>query len=627
MASMGNQPLKTASIITLFTYKMSNMDRHGSTAGHGNKPEDIIVRDRDDDTANFQARIQANPSQYIKLHLLLRCKSCESNGGDCYVQRTLEHPYGDASARCARCRSSTCSLVKPRGVRARARVQSWLDYSRSIEMASSRDLDIPNPLQSGSTPRADEDRLLPTTPPSATPRPPTVIKVKVPSPSSPAASSSLSELSSTGPMTAPHSSTSTLPSSPPPARDGQGSHSKRSRTDTDSSVDGAAPSNPPAKAARLHATSTADTPSMTEDLTNQFQGKDHEFGRHILGLLVRHESILKTQGTALAAVEDLKQDLSRERKEKKVLVLDQSETRKNNATLVKEKTAAALLAKDKAAEMAWVKKERDEAKTTLLDINAQLKEALKREASLLEREKEREKEREREKTVKEATAAATKREKEAKDITIKGLEKRLAEEERQHNLAVKNADASRHSRNEAQDALAAIQADKDQLTRELEMMTANHENIAIDLEQTRASLERAQADSARLIDVKAELVTIRSELQRLSSANAQLSASAEAIEDLEKKLENMRNVAQDNLDDKNQMEVRLRDARAETVEWKQKGEELRKNYNVAVGNLLKSEMKVKELERDSKEIKREGNGEGQAEGSRAGREIIDMTGA
>jgi hypothetical protein len=424
-------------------------------------------------------------------------------------------------------------------------------------------------------------------------------------------------------MTPPHSSTSTLPSSCPIARDGQGSHSKRSRTDTDSSVDGAAPSNPPAKAARLDAASAPDTPSMTEELVDQFQGKDHEFGRHILGLLVRHESILKTQGTALAAVEDLKQDLSRERKEREVLILEQSETKKDNVALVKEKTAAALLAKDKAAEMAWVKKERDEAKTTLLDINAQLKEALKREASLLEREKERE----REKTVKEATAAATKREKEAKDITIKGLEKRLAEEERQHNLAVKNADASRHSRNEAQDALAAIQADKDQLTRELEMMTANHENIAIDLEQTRASLERAQADSARLIDVKAELVTVRSELQRLSSANAQLSASAEAIEDLEKKLENMRNVAQDNLDDKNQMEVRLRDARAETVEWKQKGEELRKNYNVAVGNLLKSEMKVKELERDSKEIKREGNGEGQAEGSRAGREIIDMTGA
>jgi hypothetical protein len=75
------------------------------------------------------------------------------------------------------------------------------------------------------------------------------------------------------------------------------------------------------------------------------------------------------------------------------------------------------------------------------------------------------------------------------------------------------------------------------------------------------------------------------------------------------------------------MEVRLRDARAETVEWKQKGEELRKNYNVAVGNLLKSEKKVKELERGNREVKREGNGEGQAEGSRAGREIIDMTGA
>jgi hypothetical protein len=354
---------------------------------------------------------------------------------------------------------------------------------------------------------------------------------------------------------------------------------------------------------------------MSEELADQFQGKDHEFGRHILGLLVRHESILKTQGTALAAVEDSKQDLSRERKEKDTLILQQSETMKDNVALVKEKTAAALLAKDKAAEMAWIKKERDEAKTMLVDIKSQLKEATKGEASALERETKRERERSEQKE----------REKEAKDITIKGLEKRLAEEERQHDLAVKNADASRHARNEAQNALAVIQANKDQLTRELETMTTNHENVTIDLEETRASLKRAQADAAELITVKAELVDARSEVHRLSAVNAQLSTSAEAIEDLDKKLENMRNVAQDNLDDKNHMEVRLRDARAEAVEWKQKGEEYRKNLNVAVGNLLKSEMKLKKFKRDNKEIKREGNGEGQAEGSRVKSEIIDMT--
>jgi hypothetical protein len=73
------------------------------------------------------------------------------------------------------------------------------------------------------------------------------------------------------------------------------------------------------------------------------------------------------------------------------------------------------------------------------------------------------------------------------------------------------------------------------------------------------------------------------------------------------------------------MEIQLGEARTEAREWKQKCEEYRKNYNVAVGNLLKSEKKVKELESGNREVKREGNGEGQAEGSRAGREIIDMT--
>jgi len=597
---MRNQPLKTASIITLLTYEMSNMDRHRSTAGHGNKPEDIIVRDRDDDTANFQARIQANPSQYIKLHLLLRCKSCESNGGDCYVQRTLEHPYGDASARCAGCRSSTCSLVKPRGVRARARVQSWLDYSRNIEMASSRDLHIPNPLQSGSTPRADEDRLLPTIPSSARPQPPTLIKLKVPPPSSPAASSSISELSSTGPMTPPHSGTSTLPSSPPPAKDGQGTHSKRSRTETDSSIDEPAPSNPPAKAARLDATSATNTPSMTEELANQFQGSDHEFGRDILGLLVRHKSILKTQGTALAAVEDLKQDLSRERKEKEAMRLQRLELDKKRG---EERTAAASLAKENEAELTRLKKERDTARRALADTQSKLLEVSRREARVFVTEKE------------------------ARQVAIQRLEDRLAKEERQHGLAVKNADASRHARNEAQNALAVIQTDKDQLTQELETMTTNHENVTMDLEETRASLHRAQTDAAALISVKAELLHAQSEAHRLLSVNAELSTSAEKIEKLKEKLENLGKVAQDRLDDKNQMEIQLGEARTEAREWKQKGEEYRKNYNVAVGNLHKSEIELKEFKRDNKDIKREGNGEGQAEGSRAEREIIDMTGA
>jgi DNA repair exonuclease SbcCD ATPase subunit len=250
-----------------------------------------------------------------------------------------------------------------------------------------------------------------------------------------------------------------------------------------------------------------------------------------------------------------------------------------------------------------------EARTTLLDVKSQLKEALKREASLLEREKERE----REKTVeKEATAAATKREKEVKDITIKGLEKRLAEEERQHNLAVKNADASRHARNETQDALEVTQADNNRLAQELKIMTANHENVTIDLEDSRASLERAQADAADQIKGRAELVDAQ---------------SAGDIEDVKTKLENLGKVAQDRLDDRHKMEIQLGEARIEAREWKQKGEEYRKNLNVAVGNLLKSEMQLKELKRDNKEIKREGNGEGQAEGSRGGREIIDMTGA
>jgi len=283
-------------------------------------------------------------------------------------------------------------------------------------------------------------------------------------------------------MTPPHSGTSTLPSSRSTAKDGQGTQSKRSRKEIDSTPDGAAPSIPPTKIARLDTTSATDAPLATDDFANQLQGKDPEFGRHILGLLVRHESVLKTQRTALAAVEDLRQDVERERKEKEVLRLQHSETKKkDNAALVKERTDAALLAADKDVEIASVKKERDEAKTSLCHVKSQLKEAMKRNANALKRENEKERarkeEKEMEKTIlKEAIATAIK----LQEGAIEDLKTRLAEEARQNNLAAKNADASRHARNEAQGALAVVQADKDRLTRELETMIANHENVTID---------------------------------------------------------------------------------------------------------------------------------------------------
>ena len=498
------------------------------------------------------------------------------------LRRTIKFPNSSAGLRCACCKTDQCSFVKDNGYQ-KAPLQHWLNEN-------SADSNVSSPRQ----PTVADGSPVP---PNSAGRP---IKFVIKTPmthqslvssarlGSESGSESSSESDSSSTLsTAPSDLTNSNARSPPAATTkGEGLHLKRSRSNGESLNDGT----PSAKAARLDANAATAATSTTEELANQFQGKDHEFGRHILGLLGRHESILKTKGTAQAAVEDLKQDLSRERKEKEAMRSQQLELDKKRG---EERTAESLMAKENEAESIQLKKERDTARSALADTQSKLEEVLRREANVLEREKE------------------------ARQVT-KGLEDRLAEEETQHNLAVKNADASRHARNETQHALEVIQADNNRLTQELKTMTANHENVTIDLEETQASLKRAEADSAQLIDVKAELVTVRSELQRLSSANAQLSASAEAIEDLEKKLETMRNVAQDNLDDKNQIEARLHDARAEAVEWKQKGEEHRKNLNVAVGNLLKSEMNLKEL-------KRERNGDGQGGGSRVKREVIDMT--
>jgi hypothetical protein len=601
------------------------------------KREDRVVSDRRYDPADFQARIKARPTQYIKLPFALSCKTCKSNGGDCHVRRTSDHPNGNASVRCACCKSSNCSFVKIGDARSQAQLQTWLDQSRNINNASSTGRDIPDASQLDITARAGKDRAPPTTPASTRPQTPTLIKLKVPSPISSAPSSHISDLSSTVAMTLPATG-SIPPTSRSSAGDGQGTSSKRSwhETGSSSSTNEAAAPPPPTKAARLEGSTASETP-FAEELANQFPGQDHEFGRHILGLLVRHKSILKTQGAALATVDDLKQDLNRERMKKEALILEQSEARKNNAALVKEKTAAVLLAKDKAAEIACLKKERDEAKATLADIKSQLKEAMNREASMLEREKGRERERmeekEREKTMeKKAVAAAIEREKEVMRASIRGFEDRLAEEERQHDLAVKNADASRHARNEAQEALAVVQADKDQLIGELKTMTANHEHEMInldvterDLEATQASLERARADGADLVIVRAELDTARSEEQRLLAVNAQLATSVEEQDQLKQQLEAQENNSKEMLKERKKMEFEISEARTEVETWRQKAKEYKWNLHLAQDNLLKSEMKMKESRRDNKEVKNEASGEARGEGSRVERQVIDMT--
>jgi len=104
------------------------------------------------------------------------------------------------------------------------------------------------------------------------------------------------------------------------------------------------------------------------------------------------------------------------------------------------------------------------------------------------------------------------------------------------------------------------------------------------------------------------------------SVNSQLTSSAEDIQDLKNKVESLGKVAKDRLDERNEAEVKRGEARAEAREWKQKAKEYKWNLHLAQDNLIKSNMRVKELERGHKDVKRERGVEGGPSGGKVEKE-------
>ena len=174
---------------------------------------------------------------------------------------------------------------------------------------------------------------------------------------------------------------------------------------------------------------------------------------------------------------------------------------------------------------------------------------------------------------------------------------------RQHEAAIKNADKSRKQRNECQDTLTTAQAENAQLTEQLTTITTEYETATIELDEYRTGFKKSQAVSAELINTKADLTILQRDYQQLLADNARLLRETGCMEEVKEKSKINQQLADDRLEERQEMEIELCQVRSEGRESESrakkadgKAEEIRKNWNIAKNELLavhKSNRKLK----------------------------------
>ena len=180
---------------------------------------------------------------------------------------------------------------------------------------------------------------------------------------------------------------------------------------------------------------------------------------------------------------------------------------------------------------------------------------------------------------------------EASDITI------------QHDAAIKNADEACKQRNELQTILTASQAENVRLSEQFTTITTEYETATIELDEYRTGFKKSQAVSAELINTKADLTILQSDYQRFLADNARLLRETGSMDEVKEKSKINQQLADDRLEERQEMEIELCQVRAEGRESETrakkaegKAEEIRKNWNIAKNELLavhKSNRKLK----------------------------------
>jgi hypothetical protein len=187
-------------------------------------------------------------------------------------------------------------------------------------------------------------------------------------------------------------------------------------------------------------------------------------------------------------------------------------------------------------------------------------------------------------------------ERDAAQILVTELRLQLTEASNtkaQHEAAIKNADEARRQRNELQDTLAIAQADITRLVDENKTLLAEQEITAIELERYQTGFKKSQAVSAELNLVQTEITILRADNQRLVADNNRLSNEPENVAEVKEKSRINQRLADDRLQERQEMEAELRQAKAERKESEErakkadgKAEEIKKNWHIAKNELL-----------------------------------------
>jgi hypothetical protein len=558
--------------------------------------------------AHFQAQVKASPTQYVALPHVWHCKTCERSKVWCYLLRTARYPNGNAGAPCVCCETKACSLIKGKADDERLRFQAWLDKDSELGSSPTTSHGTSTAFQGDVLPGLQTEQASPTTPlvdRSAK------IRIKVPLLPSQSASpnhvhdSTLGTGTSLPSMTSPQQAPRPSSALAGVATNEGAATTKRSWSETDTLFSDDQPDAPPAKFSRSTKASIA--PPCSSDIK---LSSDPKFHRYMLALSTQHEAVMEDLAKSLSADRISEKEIRRLNSIAATAQVEQERSEMQNRVLVKERDVA-------IGSLARFKDRDKELETQ----NAQLKtdsDRFKEQSQLLRIQLEQFEEKWK-KSEEEKDAAVVERD--DAQLVITGLKTQLDDLPKvlkQHDAAIKNAENASKERIEAQDALTTSLAENKRLVEEMKTMTEKHELEEVELEEYKTGFRRPQVVSEELQTAKASLATLQAAHQQLVADNSALSSVREDIERMREKLNIARQLADDRLEERKEMELELGQAKHEAKELAKKSKsqddkakERRRNWTLVKGELAGLYEKYRALE-----ARLQNQGEGVASGSR-----------
>ena len=132
-----------------------------------------------------------------------------------------------------------------------------------------------------------------------------------------------------------------------------------------------------------------------------------------------------------------------------------------------------------------------------------------------------------------------------------------------------------------------------QLSEQLTTITTEYETATIELDDYKTGFKKSQAVSVELHTVQAELTALQTDYERVVADNARLLRESGSMDEVKEKSGINQRLADDRLEERQKMEVELRQAKSEGKESEErakkadgKAEEIKKNWHIAKNELL-----------------------------------------